>query len=114
MKLISVILFSVILLEHLSAQPTQHVNPGDQGHHIDVGDKDNHDGDGNVDDIGDVDDADDSDGSPSHLLQGNYQRSQHYGGGGNYYSGNKYRPNKQRGNGYGGHYPKKYGSGYKH
>ncbi|TNN18707.1 Immunogenic miracidial antigen 8I [Schistosoma japonicum] len=82
------------------------------GQHIDVGDEDYHDGDDDVDYTDDVDDVDDSHGSPSQLLQGGYQRNQHYGGG-NYHSG-YYRPNKQHGNGYGGQYPKKYGSGYKH
>nr|CAX82349.1 Immunogenic miracidial antigen 8I' [Schistosoma japonicum] len=116
MELVSMIFLCVILFENVLAQPMQHVIPGDQvistGQHIDVGDEDYHDGDDDVDYTDDVDDVDDSHGSPSQLLQGGYQRNQHYGGG-NYQSG-YYRPNKQHGNGYGGHYPKKYGSGYKH
>nr|CAX81518.1 Immunogenic miracidial antigen 8I' [Schistosoma japonicum]CAX81520.1 Immunogenic miracidial antigen 8I' [Schistosoma japonicum]CAX81634.1 Immunogenic miracidial antigen 8I' [Schistosoma japonicum] len=116
MELVSLIFLCVILFENVLAQPVQHVIPGDQvistGQHIDVGDEDYHDGDDDVDYTDDVDDVDDSHGSPSQLLQGGYQRNQHYGGG-NYHSG-YYRPNKQHGNGYGGQYPKKYGSGYKH
>ncbi|TNN18708.1 Immunogenic miracidial antigen 8I [Schistosoma japonicum] len=50
------------------------------GQHIDVGDEDYHDGDDDVDYTDDVDDVDDSHGSPSQLLQGGYQRNQHYGG----------------------------------
>uniref|UniRef100_C7TVA9 Immunogenic miracidial antigen 8C n=1 Tax=Schistosoma japonicum TaxID=6182 RepID=C7TVA9_SCHJA len=107
MELVSMIFLCVILFENVLAQPMQHVIPGDQvistGQHIDVGDEDNHDGDDDVDYTDDVYDVDNSHGSPSQLLQGSYQRNQHYGGG-NYHSG-YYRPNKQHGNGYGGQYP---------
>ncbi|KAK4467232.1 hypothetical protein MN116_000345, partial [Schistosoma mekongi] len=112
MNLISVILLSVTLFEHLLAQPMEHIIPGDQGNHIDVGNNDNHDGDDDMDDMDDADDVDDSHSSPSQLLQGSYRQNKHYGGG-NYHSG-YYRPNKHYGNAYGGRYSKGYRSGYRH
>nr|CAX76152.1 Immunogenic miracidial antigen 8I' [Schistosoma japonicum] len=112
MEIVSMIFLCVILFENVLTQPMQHVILGDQGQHIDVGDEDYHDGDDDVDYTDDVDDVDDSHGSPSQLLQGGYQRNQHYGGG-NYHSG-YFRPNKQYEISYGDLFPNKHASGYKH